>query len=85
MLVARFVTAMKVVGSGVLIDRREFFRRAGTLGAGALAMANGLIPQYANAQTIAPNDQRIKGEKVTYPSPGGNSGQMGGYLVMPAG
>jgi carboxymethylenebutenolidase len=67
------------------IDRREFFRRAGTLGAGALAMANGLMPQYANAQTIAPTDQRIRGEKVTYPSPGGNSGQMGGYLVQPAG
>jgi carboxymethylenebutenolidase len=67
------------------IDRREFLRRAGALGAAALAMAQGLIPDYARAQTISFTDSRIKAQYVTYPSPGGNSEKMRGYLVQPAG
>jgi len=51
----------------------------------ALAMAYGVMPKYAQAQTIAPTDSRIKAGYVTYPSPGGNSGTMRGYLVQPAG
>jgi carboxymethylenebutenolidase len=67
------------------IDRREFFRRAAALGAAGLAMAYGLLPDYARAQTIAPTDSRIKAQYVTYPSPGGNGEKMRAYLVQPAG
>ena len=67
------------------IDRREFLRRAGALGAGALAMAYGLMPDYARAQTISFTDSRIKAQYVSYASPGGNAEKMRGYLVQPAG
>ena len=66
------------------IERREFLARAAAVTAGGLAMAHALMPQYARAQTIAFTDTRIKGQYVSYPSPGGNSGQMRGYLVQPA-
>jgi carboxymethylenebutenolidase len=66
------------------IDRRDFLRLA-ALVAGGLAMAQALLPRYAQAQTISFTDTRIKAQYVTYPSPGGNSGQMRGYLVQPAG
>jgi len=65
------------------IDRREFLKRAAALGAAGLAVAQGMLPRYARAQTISFNDQRIKATYVTYPSPGGNSGKMHGYLVQP--
>jgi carboxymethylenebutenolidase len=67
------------------IDRREFLMRASALVVGGLAMAQALLPRYAQAQTISFTDQRIKAQYVNYPSPGGNSGQMRGYLVQPAG
>ena len=70
------------------IDRREFLQRAGVLtvgGVSALAMAQALLPRYALAQTISFTDQRIKARYVTYPSPGGTSGTMRGYLVQPNG
>ncbi len=67
------------------IARREFLLRASILVAGGLAMAQALLPRYAQAQTISFTDARIKAQYVTYPSPGGNSGQMRGYLVQPAG
>jgi len=67
------------------IDRREFLKRAGAIGAGALAMAYGLLPNYALAQTISFTDPRIKAQYVTYPSPGGNGDKIRGYLVQPAG
>ncbi len=66
------------------IDRRQFLLGAGAV-AGGLAMAQALLPRYAQAQTISFTDARIKAQYVTYPSPGGNSGQMRGYLVQPAG
>jgi carboxymethylenebutenolidase len=66
------------------IDRREFLRRSALI-AGGLAMAQALLPRYALAQTISFTDSRIKATYVTYPSPGGNSGQMRGYLVQPVG
>src|SRR5262245_13057874 len=67
------------------IDRREFLLRASALIAGGLAMAQALLPRYAQAQTISFTDERIKPEYVNYPSPGGNSGTMRGYLVAPKG
>jgi carboxymethylenebutenolidase len=67
------------------IDRREFLARAGALGAACLAMAQTLLPRYAQAQTISFTDSRIAPGYVTYPSPGGNSGTMRGYLVQPKG
>ena len=67
------------------ISRRDFLLRATAVTAGGFAMAQALMPRYAQAQTIAPTDKRIKAQYVTYPSPGGNSGQMRGYLVQPAG
>lgn len=68
------------------IDRRTFLARAASLGiVGGLAMAQALLPRYAQAQTISFTDSRIKANYVTYPSPGGNSGTMRGYLVQPAG
>ena len=68
------------------IDRREFLHRASLLtigGVSALAMAEALLPRYAQAQTISFTDTRIKARYVEYPSPGGNSGTMRGYLVQP--
>jgi len=67
------------------MDRREFMMRASALVVGGLAMAQALLPRYAQAQTISFTDTRIKAQYVNYPSPGGNSGQMRGYLVQPAG
>ncbi len=68
------------------IDRREFLKRAAALGiVGGLGMAQALLPRYAEAQTISFTDPRIKASYVTYPSPGGNSGTMRGYLVKPVG
>ena len=65
------------------LERRVFLERAAALGllAGALA----LLPNYARSQTVSFTDPRIKASYVTYPSPGGSSGQMRGYLVQPAG
>jgi len=65
------------------IDRREFLKRAGALG--ALGFALSLLPDYAIAQTISFTDTRIKAQYVTYPSPGGNADKIRGYLVQPSG
>jgi carboxymethylenebutenolidase len=65
------------------IDRREFLKRAGAMG--ALTFAISLLPDYARAQTISFTDTRIKAQYVTYPSPGGNAANMRGYLVHPTG
>jgi carboxymethylenebutenolidase len=67
------------------IDRREFLLRAAAVAAGGLAMAQALLPRYARATTISFTDPRIRAQYVTYASPGGNSGEMRGYLVQPAG
>lgn len=70
------------------IDRRTFFSRAAAItvgGVSALSMAEALLPRYAEAQTISFTDRRIKGRYVEYPSPGGTSGTMRGYLVQPTG
>jgi carboxymethylenebutenolidase len=67
------------------MDRREFLLQAAAVTVGGLAMAQALLPRYAQAQTISFTDTRIKATYVTYPSPGGSSGTMRGYLVQPAG
>src|SRR5690606_30426629 len=67
------------------IDRREFLARSAAVCAAGLLMAQALLPRYARAQTISFTDPRIKATYVTYPSPGGNSGTMRGYLVQPSG
>jgi len=70
------------------MDRREFLDRAAALtvgGVSALAMAQALMPQYAEAEVVSFTDERIKASYVNYPSPGGTSGEMRGYLVQPAG
>lgn len=65
------------------MPRREFLSRAAVLTVGGLAMAQALLPRYVEAQTISFTDQRIRARYVDYPSPGGTSGQMRGYLVEP--
>ncbi len=70
------------------ISRREFLSRAAVMtvgGVSALWMAQALMPRYAEAQTISFTDARLKGTYVEYPSPGGTSGTMRGYLVQPTG
>ena len=67
------------------MDRREFLARAAAAVIGGLAMAQALFPRYVEAQTISFTDSRIKAKYVDYPSPGGNSGEMRGYLVQPSG
>ena len=70
------------------IDRRSFLSRAAAItigGTSALWMAQALLPRYAEAQLISFTDRRIKGTYVEYPSPGGTSGSMRGYLVQPTG
>lgn len=67
------------------LDRREFLLQSAAVTIGGLAMAQALLPRYALAQTISFTDARIKARYVTYPSPGGNSGMMRGYMVQPSG
>ncbi|MGK0231907.1 MAG: carboxymethylenebutenolidase, partial [Gammaproteobacteria bacterium] len=52
-------------------------------GISGLAMAQSLLPRYAQAQTISFTDDRIKATYVDYESPGGSSGEMRAYLVRP--
>ncbi len=72
-----------------MMERREFLRRAAAMtivgGGSALAMAQALLPRYAEAHMISFTDKRIKARYVNYESPGGNSGKMRGYLVQPSG
>jgi carboxymethylenebutenolidase len=68
------------------IDRREFLDKAkefATGGMTALAIWESLRPNYAWAQQVPKDDNRIKTEYVTVPSPQGN-GNIKGYLVRPA-
>ena len=70
------------------MTRREFLNRASALvvvSGSAIAMAEALLPRYAEAQMVSFTDGRIKAKYVEYDSPGGSSGEMRGYLVKPAG
>jgi carboxymethylenebutenolidase len=68
------------------IDRRGFLDRAGKYAVGGVTAAmllDALNPQFAAAQQVPKDDNRLKAEYVEYPSPQGN-GPMRGYLVRPA-
>jgi carboxymethylenebutenolidase len=68
----------------VTLDRRGFMARLAILAGGTAAATTifqMLASDYAKAETIAPDDQRIKTEDVTFPGP---AGDIKGYLVQPA-
>ena len=68
------------------IDRREFFERASKYAVGGLTVAaliDSLMPNYALANQVAPDDSRIRAETIKYDSPKGQ-GRIKGYLVRPA-
>jgi carboxymethylenebutenolidase len=68
------------------IGRREFLERAGKFAVGGLTVAaifESLKPNYAWAQQVRKDDQRLKTEYATVPSPQGN-GTVRGYLARPA-
>src|SRR5215468_11875691 len=75
------------------IDRRTLLRAAAAVTAGGLAMAQAPMPRYAQAQTNAPKAEVppigvppiFWSRRESYPSPGGNSGKMRGYLAWPSG
>ncbi|MEM1400628.1 MAG: YghX family hydrolase [Pseudomonadota bacterium] len=69
-----------------LITKREFLDRAGKFavaGVTAAALIDQLMPNYALAQQVAPDDPDITTERVSYPSPEG-TGDVNAYLVRPA-
>jgi carboxymethylenebutenolidase len=68
------------------IDRRAFFDRGTKFAVGGLTVAGifeMLKPNYAWAQQVAKDDNRIRAEYATVQSPQGN-GSIKGYLVRPA-
>jgi carboxymethylenebutenolidase len=68
------------------ISRRQFLDRAQNYAVGgmtAAALFQMLKPNYAWAIQVSPDDERIKAESATVPSPQGN-GEIKGYLVRPA-
>ncbi len=67
------------------IDRRAFLngvRKYAVAGLSAGAIVDALMPDYAMGQQIARDDERIRAEYVTVPSPDGH-GFIRGYLVRP--
>jgi carboxymethylenebutenolidase len=68
-------------------SRREFLlgaaKYAAVTGVSAAGILQALSPQFAQAQQIEPNDNRLHAEYREYPSPNGN-GKLRGYLVKPA-
>ena len=67
------------------ISRRQFLDRAQNYADGDMtaALFQMLKPNYAWAIQVSPDDERIKAESATVPSPQGN-GEIKGYLVRPA-
>ena len=69
-----------------VISRRAFMdgiQRTALGGLAAAAVIEALMPNYAQAQQVPKNDDRIKATYATVPSPQGN-GSIKGYLVRPA-
>jgi carboxymethylenebutenolidase len=73
-----------------VIDRRTFMDRLSRYAVGGVTLAmltEMLMPKYATALQLSPDDPRIRGERIEYDSPNGAGKQgkkMGGYLVRPA-
>lgn len=68
------------------ITRREFLDRAGKFAVGAFgaaAMLESLQPNFAWAEQVKKDDQRITAAYVDYDSASG-SGKMRGYMAIPA-
>jgi carboxymethylenebutenolidase len=67
------------------ISRRDFMDGVQRFAVGltSAAIVEALMPNYAAAQQVARNDERIKASYETVPSPQGN-GSIKGYLVRPA-
>ena len=68
------------------IDRRAFLERAAkyaTASVTAAMLLDQLAPAFAEAQQVNPDDIRIRGQRVSYPSPSGSAKTLG-YLVQPA-
>ena len=68
------------------IDRRAFFdrvKKVAVSAAAAGAIVDQLMPNYAEAQQVKPEDTRLKTSRETVQSPNGN-GTIKGYLVRPA-
>src|SRR4051812_7345701 len=67
------------------ISRREFFDGARKFAVGGLAagtIIDALMPDYAAAQQVSKNDERLKTSYETVQSPKGN-GSVKGYLARP--
>src|SRR3954454_24023249 len=67
------------------LSRREFARKAAAFAVGGVtaeALLERLSPNYALAQQVAPGDERIRTEYVTYESPRGG-GKIKGLLARP--
>lgn len=68
------------------IDRRTFLDRAAKFavgGATAIALLDQLSPDFAAAQVVSPEDERIEARHLEFDSPEGY-GKARGYLVHPA-
>jgi carboxymethylenebutenolidase len=69
------------------IDRRGFMNRLSVYAVGGLtvsALMSYLMPNYALAQQVKPDDSRIKTEYIEYDSPKGG-GKIRGLMAKPAG
>ena len=67
------------------VDRREFARKAAAFAVGGITaevLLQRLSPNYVLAQQVAPGDERIRAEYVTYESPKGG-GKIKGLLTRP--
>ena len=68
------------------LDRRNYVKRLAAFAVGGMTvegLMNSLSPNYAWAEQVKPDDDRIKTETVTYSSPQG-AGEMKGLLARPA-
>jgi carboxymethylenebutenolidase len=67
------------------IDRRGFLDRAAKFAVGGMTagmLLDALVPRFAEAQVVRPDDKRLKTEYVEFESPQG-SGKARGYLARP--
>jgi carboxymethylenebutenolidase len=68
------------------IDRRGFLEKAAKFAVGgvtAVMLLDQLSPNFAEAQVVKADDERLKAERIEYDSPKG-SGKMRGYFVRKA-